>query len=80
VPIPVFESFEALNSYLLECCRRRMADCLLGRDGTIGERLERDVAAFQTPLPARSRLSITQSSRSTSDGAIEIGSHLLGSR
>jgi hypothetical protein len=52
VPIPVFESFEALNSYLLECCRRRMADCLRGRDGTIGERLERDLAAFQTPLPA----------------------------
>jgi transposase len=52
VPIPVFESFEALNSYLLECCRHRMADCLRGRDGTIGERLERDLAAFQTPLPA----------------------------
>src|SRR5260370_8436149 len=29
-----------------------MADCLRGRDGTIGERLERDLAAFQTPLPA----------------------------
>jgi hypothetical protein len=26
VPIPVFESFEALNAYLLECCRQRMAD------------------------------------------------------
>jgi len=25
---------------------------LRGRDGTIGERLERDLAAFQTPLPA----------------------------
>ncbi len=46
VPIPVFERFEALNSYLLECCRRRMADCLRGRDGTIGERLERDLAAY----------------------------------
>ena len=52
VPIPVFESFEALNAYLLECCRRRMADRLRGHDGTIGERLERDIAAFQTPLPA----------------------------
>jgi len=52
VPIPAFESFEALNSYLMECCRRRMADCLRGRDGTIGERLERDLAAFQMPLPA----------------------------
>ena len=52
VPIPVFESFEALNAYLLECCRRRMADCLRGHDGTIGERLERDLAALQTLLPA----------------------------
>ena len=51
VPIPVFESFEALNAYLLECCRRRMADCLRGHDGTIGERLEHDLAALQTPLP-----------------------------
>src|SRR5487761_1640836 len=51
VPLPVFESFEALNAYLLECCGRRMADRLRGRDGTIGERLERDLAAFQRPLP-----------------------------
>ena len=28
-----------------------MADCLRGHDGTIGERLERDLAALQTPLP-----------------------------
>ena len=52
VPIPVFESFEALNAYLLECCRRRMADCLRGHDETIGERLKRDLAALQMPLPA----------------------------
>jgi len=52
VPIPVFESFEALNAYLLECCRRRMADRLRGHDETIGERLKRDIAALQTPLPA----------------------------
>ena len=52
VPLPVFESFEALNGYLLECCRRRRADRLRGREGTIGERMERDLAAFQTPLPA----------------------------
>ena len=52
VPIPVIESFEALNAHLLECCRRRMAERLRGHDGTIGERLERDLAAFQTPLPA----------------------------
>ena len=52
VPVPVFESFEALNAHLLESCRKRLADQLRGRDGTIGERLERDLAAFQTPLPA----------------------------
>jgi transposase len=52
VPIPVFESFEALNAHLLEHCRRRWADCLRGRDGTIGERLECDLAGLQTPLPA----------------------------
>jgi hypothetical protein len=28
-----------------------MADCLRGHDGTIRERLERDLAAFQRPLP-----------------------------
>ena len=52
VPIPVFESFEALNAYLVDCCRRRMADLLRGHDQTIAERLEHDLAAFQTPLPA----------------------------
>ena len=40
-----------MNAYLLECCRRRMADRLRGHDGTIAERLERDLAAFQRPLP-----------------------------
>ena len=52
VPIPVFESFEALNAYLLECCRARMAERLRGHASTIGERLGRDLAAFQKPLPA----------------------------
>lgn len=52
VPIPVFESFEALNAYLLECCRARMAERLRGHASTIGERLERDLTAFQKPLPA----------------------------
>lgn len=51
VPIPVFDSFEALNGYLLACCRKRMANRLRGHDETIGERLERDLAAFTKPLP-----------------------------
>jgi len=52
VPVPVFESFEALNAHLLDSCRKRLADRLRGHDGTIGERLAHDLAAFQTPLPA----------------------------
>ena len=53
VPVPVFDSFEALNEYLLESCRKRLADRLRGHDGrTIGERLESDLVAFQKPLPA----------------------------
>src|SRR5262249_18496803 len=51
VPIPVFESFEAFNAHLLDCCRKRMGDRLRGHDETIGERLERDLAAFTKPLP-----------------------------
>ena len=52
VPIPVFADFEALNAHLLDKCCKRLADRLRGHDGTIGERLERDLAAFQKPLPA----------------------------
>ena len=41
-----------MNAHLLESCRKRLADRLRGHDGTIGERLAHDLAAFQTPLPA----------------------------
>ena len=51
VPLPRFVSFEDLNRWLEEQCRRRMADRLRGHEETIGERLERDRAHFQ-PLPA----------------------------
>jgi transposase len=51
VPIPHAASFAALNTHLLECCRRRLQDRLRGHDETIGERLARDRAAF-LPLPA----------------------------
>lgn len=51
VPIPVFATFEALNTHLAECCRKRMGERLRGHTETIGERLERDLAAFQKPLP-----------------------------
>ena len=52
VPIPVFDSFDALNADLLERCRKRQADRLRGHEGTIAERLERDLAVFHKPLPA----------------------------
>jgi transposase len=52
VPIPVFPDFEALNTHLLESCRKRLSDRLRGHDGTIGERLADDLTAFQKPLPA----------------------------
>jgi len=51
VPIPVFDSFAALNAYLLDCCRTRMGDRLRGHRETIGERLEGDLAALRKPLP-----------------------------
>jgi transposase len=51
VPIPVFDGFEALNAHLEACCRRRMGDRLRGHSETIGERLERDLAALNQPLP-----------------------------
>jgi hypothetical protein len=51
VSIPVFASFETLNTHLLNCCRKRMGDRLRGHDETIGVRLEHDLAAFTKPLP-----------------------------
>jgi hypothetical protein len=51
VPIPAFESFEALKGHLLDCCRKRLGDRLRGHDETIGERLQRDLASFIKPLP-----------------------------
>ena len=51
VPIPAFDSFAALNAHLTDCCRKRMGEVLRGHTETIGERLARDLAAFQTPLP-----------------------------
>jgi len=51
VPIPVFDSFEALNAHLADCCHKRRAERLRGHTETTTERLERDLAAFRKPLP-----------------------------
>ena len=51
VPIPSFESFEALNAHLEEKCLERMDAHLRGHTETIGQRMERDLDALM-PLPA----------------------------
>src|SRR5665213_3261705 len=51
VPMPRAASYEALNAKLIDDCRRRRGDRLRGHAETIGERLVRDLAAFQA-LPA----------------------------
>ncbi len=51
VPIPRFESFEALNVWLEEQCLKRQGDQLRGHTETIEERLIRDLDALME-LPA----------------------------
>ena len=51
VPIPSFDSFEALNAHLEERCLERMEARLRGHTETIGERMVRDLDAL-LPLPA----------------------------
>ncbi len=51
VPMPRFESFEALNAGLEEQCLKRQDAVLRGHAETIGERLMRDLDALM-PLPA----------------------------
>ena len=50
VPIPSFESFEALNAYLERRCLERMDARLRGQTETIGQRMERDLETL-LPLP-----------------------------
>ena len=51
VPLPRFASWEAFNAWLEEQCRKRQAAILRGHSETIGERLERDLAAMaELPL------------------------------
>ena len=51
VPVPSFESFEALNAHLEERCLTRMDTRLRGHTESIGQRMERDLEAL-LPLPA----------------------------
>ena len=50
VPVPFFESFDALNAYLEQRCLERMDAQLRGHTETIGQRIERDLDAL-LPLP-----------------------------
>ena len=50
VPIPSFESFDALNAYLERRCLERMDARLRGHTESIGQRMERDLDAL-LPLP-----------------------------
>lgn len=51
VPIPAFASFAELNAHLERRCLDRLGDRVRGQSESIGERLERDLAALQ-PRPA----------------------------
>ena len=50
VPVPSFESYDALNAYLERRCLERMDASLRGHAETIGQRMERDLEAL-LPLP-----------------------------
>ena len=51
VPVPSFESFDALNAYLERRCLERTDAQLRGHMETIGQRMERDLDAL-LPLPS----------------------------
>lgn len=53
VPIPCFATWEDFNLWLEDQCRKRQGDRLRGESETIGERLQRDLAAMRA-LPASS--------------------------
>ena len=46
VPVPSFESFDALNAHLEQQCLKRMDAQLRGHTETIGQRMERDLEAL----------------------------------
>jgi hypothetical protein len=46
VPIPQFATWDAFNAWLEEQCRKRQRDKLRGERETIGQRLQRDLAAM----------------------------------
>ena len=55
VPVPSFESFDALNAYLERRCLERMDAKLRGHTETIGHRMERDLDALLPPAASSIR-------------------------
>jgi hypothetical protein len=51
VPVPVAESFDALNAMLLDKCMKRQVAVLRGKSASIAERMKADAAQFMA-LPA----------------------------
>jgi transposase len=51
-PLPVAESFEALNARFLDACTKRRRAILRGHSVSIGERMEADINAFMDLPPA----------------------------
>ena len=52
VPLPRFATWDDLNVWLEEQCRKRQAEILRGHQETIGQRLQRDLEAMMPPPPA----------------------------
>jgi len=48
VPIPRFATYDALNTYLEQCCLKRLNDTPQRLKQTIGEKLLRDLDALMT--------------------------------
>ena len=66
VPIPEFDSFEALNAHLEDRCLERMEAKLRGHSETIGERMERDLDALMPLLAVPYDASDTHTTRVSS--------------
>ena len=51
-PLPIADSFDALNARFLDACTKRRQATLRGHSSTIAERMQADLAAFMTLPPA----------------------------
>ena len=75
VPIPSFESFDALNAYLERRCLGRMDAKLRGHTETIGQRMERDLDSLQPLPPVAYDACDKQSGRASSLSLVRYGTN-----